>query len=133
MGPHAHDPDEIPPADIPDPLARTASPAVVVPIVTELWETSWEAQDYPDAMGSLISALTSTDARIALARHAVVPVMDALDVAWAEVEQQWTARMTSFGYLSDSRDAVRKLARSEFLDVLLEVSRRMGPVPNESP
>lgn len=129
MGPHAHDPDEISPAGIPDNIARIASPAMVIPTVVELWETAWEAQDFPVAMGSLISSLTRADAGKALAKRPPIRVIGALDSAWEVVDRHWMERMASFGYLTESRNTIRRIARLEYLDVMREVSKRMGPAP----
>ncbi|MFC5186424.1 hypothetical protein [Actinomadura harenae] len=124
---HEHNPDEIP-----DTLARTAPPSVLISVIAESWETAW-VSDRPKHlhMGSVISALARADAQTELADSESMPITDALDVAWTSVERHWSLRMKSYGFLSDSIKSVRMSARMDFIDLMRNVASRLGPVPPE--
>ncbi|MEV4254337.1 hypothetical protein AB0J52_14390 [Spirillospora sp. NPDC049652] len=78
-------------------------------------------------MRELICVLASADATDALETTETLPVLLALDAAWEEVKTAFTSRLKAFGYFPARIRIITALAHTEYLDIVSEAIRRMGP------
>ncbi|WP_026416983.1 hypothetical protein [Actinomadura oligospora] len=80
-------------------------------------------------MRELISVLASADAADALEDAETLPILLALDAAWEEVKAAFTGRLRAFGYFPARIQIIENLAHTEYLEIVAEAIRRMGPEP----
>ncbi|MEV4253423.1 hypothetical protein AB0J52_09645 [Spirillospora sp. NPDC049652] len=112
---------------------RFADPAVLVPVVVgawgRVWDVAWADGRPSHRMRELICVLASADAADALEDAETLPVLLALDAAWEEVKTAFTSRLKAFGYFPARIRIITALAHTEYLDIVSEAIRRMGPLP----
>ncbi len=112
---------------------RFADPAVLVPVVLgawgRVWDVAWADGRSSDRMRELISVLASADAADALEDAETLPILLALDAAWEEVKAAFTGRLRAFGYFPARIQIIENLAHTEYLEIVAEAIRRMGPEP----
>ncbi|WP_157429602.1 hypothetical protein [Actinomadura oligospora] len=75
--------------------------------------------------------LAAADAADALEDAETLPVLLALDAAWEEVKAAFTARLAAFGYFPARIRIITALAHTEYLEIVAEAIRRMGPAPED--
>ncbi|MFC5182845.1 hypothetical protein [Actinomadura harenae] len=80
-------------------------------------------------MRELVSVLAAADAVDALEDAEALPVLLALDAAWEEVKAAFVGRLAAFGYFPARIRIITALAHTEYLDIVSEAIRRMGPLP----
>ncbi|RMI42427.1 hypothetical protein EBO15_19505 [Actinomadura harenae] len=102
---------------------------VVVGAWSRVWDVAWADGRSSARMRELVSVLAAADAADALEDAEALPVLLALDAAWEEVKAAFTDRLAAFGDFPARIRIITALAHTEYLDIVSEAIRRMGPLP----
>ncbi|RMI44703.1 hypothetical protein EBO15_12175 [Actinomadura harenae] len=102
---------------------------IVVGAWSRVWDVAWADGRSSGRMRELVSVLAAADAVDALEDAEALPVLLALDAAWEEVKAAFVGRLAAFGYFPARIRIITALAHTEYLDIVSEAIRRMGPLP----
>lgn len=116
---------------------RFAEPAVLVPVLVSawgrVWDVAWADGRSSDRMRELLCVLVSGDAVRTLEDAEALPMLHALDATAKAVEEAFHGRLKAFGYFPARIRIITELAHAEYMLIMQEAMRRMGPLPAAEP